>query len=78
MAAHGLSPPAPLRPNRDAWSAFVRVYLVRHFPMGQAHLPNWSDIESILTVHKLWNAEVQEKLSVCFTELMTIKVNTDG
>jgi hypothetical protein len=46
--------------------------------MGQAHLPNWSDIESILTVHDLWNAGVQERLSVCFTELMKIKAGTDG
>ena len=79
MAAYGLSPPGPLPPTRDAWSAFVRVCHVRHYyPMGQAHLPNWTDIESILTVHKLWSAEVQEKLSLCFTELMKIKADTDG
>lgn len=78
MAEHDLAPPGPLSPNRDAWSAFVRVGHIRHYPMGQAHLPNWSDIESILTVHKLWSADVQEKLSVCFTELMRIKADTDG
>jgi hypothetical protein len=78
MDSLGLSPPGPIPPNRDAWTAFVRVCHVRHYPMGQAHLPNWSDIESILTVHKLWSASVQEKLNTCFTELMKIKAESDG
>ena len=41
--------------------------------MGQAHLPNWSDIESVLPLYDLWDADVHGRLSVCFSELMTLE-----
>ena len=73
MAAHGYVAPEPLPDNRLAWSAFLRVCHIRHYPMGQAHLPNWSDTESVLPLYDLWNAEIHGRLSVCFAELLTLE-----
>jgi len=41
--------------------------------MGQPHLPNWSDIESVLVAHDLWDGFVQARLAMCFSELMTME-----
>jgi hypothetical protein len=73
MAAHGYAAPRPLPDNGRTWSAFLRVCHVRHYPMGQAHLPNWSDISSVLTTYDLWNADIHGRLSVCFAELLTLE-----
>ena len=78
MAAHGYAPPQPLPNNRRAWNAFLRVCQIRHYaagPMGQLfpHLPNWSDIESVLIPHRLYDADIQTRLSMCFTELMMLE-----
>ena len=73
MAEYGYASPEPLPDNRRAWSAFARVCHIRHHPMGQPHLPNWSDIESVLTLYNLWDSDIHGRLSVCFTELLTIE-----
>ena len=78
MAAHEYAAPQPLPDNRRAWAAFLRVCNVQHYvvgPMGMLvpHRPNWSDIESILTLHRLWDADVQTRLVVCFAELMVLE-----
>lgn len=36
-------------------------------------MPNWSDIRAVLELHGYWTAPVQERLSVCFTELLTME-----
>ena len=78
MAAHGYAPPQPLPDNRRAWDAFLRACHIRHYavgPMGQLlpHLPNWTDISTVLAPYKLWGADIHGRLSVCFTELMTLE-----
>ena len=73
MAAHGHTAPTPLPSNRHAWAAFLRVCHIRHYPMGQAHMPNWTDIATVLDLYGLWDTEVQMRLSVCFTELLTME-----
>ena len=73
MAAHGYTMPQPLPANRRGWTAFLRVSHVRHYPMGQPHFPNWADIESILPLYNLWDADVHGKLAMCFTELLTLE-----
>lgn len=76
MAAHGYVQPRPLPSNEDAWSAFVRVYYYRHAPMGTPWLPNWSDIKPVLELYGLWSASIHERLSICFTELLTMEAET--
>ena len=44
--------------------------------MGQAHLPNWSDIATVLATYDLWDARVHGKLSVCFSEMMTLEAES--
>lgn len=73
MAAHGVELPVPLPKNRRAWSAFVRVHTVRHAPMGVMHLPNWTDIRTVLELHGLWDADTQERLALMFTEMFTME-----
>ena len=77
MAEYGYATIQPLPNNRRAWSAFLRVCHVRHYPMGQKHLPNWSDIASVLTTYNLWDSDIHGRLSVCFTELMTLEGETE-
>jgi hypothetical protein len=36
-------------------------------------MPNWSDVESVLTLYDLWNADIHGRLSVCFTELLMLE-----
>ena len=76
MAAHGYAPPKPLPSNHRGWSAFIRVCHARHAPMGQPWMPNWSDIESVLTLYGLWDVDVHGRLSVCFSELMTMEAES--
>jgi hypothetical protein len=44
--------------------------------MGQKHLPNWSDIESVLTLYGLWDVDVHGRLSMCFSELMMMEAES--
>ncbi len=76
MAVHGYVPPKPLPSNQRGWSAFVRVCHIRHAPMGQPWMPNWSDVEVVLTLYGLWDVDVHGRLSVCFSELMTMEAET--
>jgi hypothetical protein len=41
--------------------------------MGQPWLPNWSDIKPVLELYDLWDTDVYERLSVCFTEMVTME-----
>ena len=73
--------PQPLPTNIRAWSAFLRVRMCRHAPMGVPYVPIWSDIESVLRLHDMWSIDVQTRLEVCFTELLVMeqeKRDADG
>ena len=81
MAAHGIAAPKPLECNRDAWNAFVRVRYCRYVSMSGEWMPAWADVAAVLQLHNLWTAETQEKLNVCFMELLVIeseKRDADG
>jgi hypothetical protein len=41
--------------------------------MGTPWLPNWSDIKPVLELYGLWSASIHERLSICFTELLTME-----
>jgi hypothetical protein len=41
--------------------------------MGQPWMPNWSDVSAVLVLYGLWDIDVHGKLSMCFSELMTME-----
>lgn len=73
MAARGYTPPAPISEVVDAWSAFMRVASCRHYTVGGAGPPNWSDIRAVLELYGSWNLVIHRRLSVCFNELMLME-----
>ena len=66
--------PRPISATLDSWIAFLRVYDCRHISgMGVPTTPQWADIAARLSVHDLWTAELEEHLSLCFRELLTVE-----
>lgn len=41
--------------------------------MGYPWVPSWVDVKTVLELHDLWSAPVQQKLDFCFTEMLTLE-----
>jgi hypothetical protein len=70
LAEHDLEVPRPLPANVEAWGAFLRVADIRRLGAAAAGGPAWADIAEVLKLSGQWNAGIQQKLEICFRELL--------